>query len=1278
MNLYPLSKPLPSIFIETAFYTKLKEIIEKLLRKYSGMKFDLFRSSDRSSSSEESATVNSAHSSQRQAILTNLSFVLRLVDAMCLQWPSWVEGFGSVFTKLGHKMVTDHIEVAFQNLRSGVVAMAGSLQEHGQSIETSNVQPTPHMALISESMRGHPLWTGSSSSSSAGGPPPYTVSLPDCDEATTALIITVNIMCRGISALLLQDQKEAVLNIMLLILENSDCMLLLGLIVDYFDKWVGRPYSPLTLKQQCDVVSKVDNLDRLSEVLTQVLISRLVAMSERVAAVAEMTFSPTSPAASASASISANAKVNTLSIVPRAVDVFGLMSSHSALRRCCTERAVKVWGSTVFDRLIGFFRADLRLHVNRFWPALFPSMLADCSDLIGCSVLRDRVGILTNDAGVAVKVPPDHPYRAFLDFSFSGTFSEKTFSNDMIEHIGVLSLVNVDACDIWKSILQILWSGLNIGRRAMLSNAMCENVAKHQHRQNLYWPSKIYGATSAFVSSRNSCVKMVPVHTPANVPQSLLRSFLSLEPRPLIPIEFLGALGTHCRTWSDSCEVLESILFSEAPSALVKQRAIRTLLSLYNDLDDQDSSRVISALSSERISTRIALSLENYGYEELSQRVLWKALREYNYLKGQDKNVAPTDVLSSMELETWETRWVESAKNLSQWDLLYPYSEKLNISHVAIECAAMRDDYASVRRLRSAPSVVANLEMGIPKFKLFDVMQYILEKAYTEADHLCALTVQMALFRWQLLPPITSGCNSHNALIHLFHRIIELKESTSMIKEVQSTSTDHNGPGDLKGMIETWRERLPDPKDSMYVWDTLLTWRTHVFQQIQSAAISVQDDSQLAAIHDAPWTVIKLAHVANKKGLPDKCLLTLSKLDSVKAMDISDCYGQLREQILVCLKSESQWNAGLNIINTTNLEYFNEMQKSELFRLKAVFQEHLGLVTESYASFSQSVQLCSSNGKAWYSWGEFCYDLFQQVKCTENAVSALVPIVKAVECNFDKAKPLLSRVIYLLATEDDILTIGNAFQISISSLPEWVWIPFIPQLLDATKRHEGNFIKPLLCKLAEKYPQAIFNHLSYYETEPNTSCTGSELNAAGTSGELQRMRSVISGDVLKIIARTHRWYSQKMAVISKGVTNSLTNFKIDNIYSILINAFTSHVDDTSMTWGASELPSPQLLVSFVKKIKSAFADNPKMFDQEIRPIGFQLMREKIRSMEDSIKVAFKWALDASVDELHMSIRSNEDIPNCSRFADLLVHWIRMLEVFLFKYQNKFSLSDLSP
>lgn len=46
----------------------------------------------------------------------------------------------------------------------------------------------------------------------------------------------------------------------------------------------------------------------------------------------------------------------------------------------------------------------------------------------------------------------------------------------------------------------------------------------------------------------------------------------------------------------------------------------------------------------------------------------------------------------------------------------------------------------------------------------------------------------------------------------------------------------------------------------------------------------------------------------------------------------------------------------------------------------------------------------------------------------------------------------MSRVLWLLASDDDKSTLGRTLETYGKSLPEWVWIPWIPQLLTSLTR----------------------------------------------------------------------------------------------------------------------------------------------------------------------------------------------------------------------------------
>lgn len=134
----------------------------------------------------------------------------------------------------------------------------------------------------------------------------------------------------------------------------------------------------------------------------------------------------------------------------------------------------------------------------------------------------------------------------------------------------------------------------------------------------------------------------------------------------------------------------------------------------------------------------------------------------------------------------------------------------------------------------------------------------------------------------------------------------------------------------------------------------------------------------LATLHDRPWSTIRIAKTARKQGTRDVALLLLNKEGQAnRSMDVTDAFLKLREQILAYDSPDSdlERTGGLNLINTTNLSFFDAPQKSELFRLKALFLASLGLRSKSNQAFCHSVQICPAHARAWVSWGGLCSNL---------------------------------------------------------------------------------------------------------------------------------------------------------------------------------------------------------------------------------------------------------------------------------------------------------------
>lgn len=93
-------------------------------------------------------------------------------------------------------------------------------------------------------------------------------------------------------------------------------------------------------------------------------------------------------------------------------------------------------------------------------------------------------------------------------------------------------------------------------------------------------------------------------------------------------------------------------------------------------------------------------------------------------------------------------------------------------------------------------------------------------------------------------------------------------------------------------------------------------------------------------------SIIYYGKVARKHGLSNVCNESLKGMHNIHSMPLVDCFQKIRQQIKCCLQMASmgdkkELNEGLEMINNTNVCYFNKEMTAELYALKGLLY-HLG------------------------------------------------------------------------------------------------------------------------------------------------------------------------------------------------------------------------------------------------------------------------------------------------------------------------------------------------
>ena len=483
------------------------------------------------------------------------------------------------------------------------------------------------------------------------------------------------------------------------------------------------------------------------------------------------------------------------------------------------------------------------------------------------------------------------------------------------------------------------------------------------------------------------------------------------------------------------------------------------------------------------------------------------------------------------EYSLWEREWAECARRMQQWDLLAEVAKTDDDAFLQLEALWRLGDWSSPEVLQNAHGLVKSIHKQHPhahglKLKIYEGI-LLLGQIGDLADRASIFQTYaeeawaLALREWKALPEPVGP--AHLPVLEAFQALIELQEAFSIFANLALPGALHRQAfmQELKGLLGTWRDRLPNRWEDIATWGSLVTWRQFVYSQLNSAFQPLlsevamppqqqqqqqqqpvvpmrpeeqqqsQQQSQQAAgnvhplafrgYHEMAWLINRFSNAARKSDLLDLCVSSLNKIYTLPNIEIQDAFLKLREQTKCYLASPGELPLALDVVNATNLNYFNGAQKGDFFALKALIMARLGMLEDANRVFAQAVQIDLNSAKGWSEWARFNDNRFQQASMMASpdllnfAVNAINCYLQAAALHKShRARRFLARVLWLLSFEDDAGSLGKSFETYSNDLPVWNWVPFIPQLLAALGRKECRVVRVVLVKIAKCFPQSLY------------------------------------------------------------------------------------------------------------------------------------------------------------------------------------------------------------
>ncbi|GJN92776.1 hypothetical protein Rhopal_005814-T1 [Rhodotorula paludigena] len=577
-----------------------------------------------------------------------------------------------------------------------------------------------------------------------------------------------------------------------------------------------------------------------------------------------------------------------------------------------------------------------------------------------------------------------------------------------------------------------------------------------------------------------------------NVIQTLLQSAFACSPTLVLPPHVVRYDARTFNAWYTGIELLQETLENPRESETVRETAMDALTELYAELSEDDLLYGLWRRRAAYNETNAALSWEQIGQWGQAQ-----VLHESAQITARS-GVMP---FTESELALWEDHWIITAQKLQQWDVLSDMAKNEGNKELLLECAWRLADWNQERPMIE-DALQSMSPVATPRRRVFETYLALLAaysaKSADEATNakklfakLCDEGVQLSLRKWYYLPETVT--QAHYPLLQTFQQFVELQETQQIFSSLAGTNANNldTRSAELKAIVGTWRDRLPNLWDDINVWSDLVAWRQHVFSAINKAYLPLvpppnapggpQNASSFAyrGFHETAWIINRFAHVARKHHLNEVCITSLTKIYTLPNIEIQEAFLKLREQAKAHYHNSAELASGLEVINNTNLMYFNGPQKAEFFTLKGMFLAKLHLHDEANQTFNLAVSMDMSFPKAWAEWGEYHDRMFKEnptdLNIAANAVSCYLQAAGLYKNA--KVRKLLVRILWLLSLDDAAGTISKAFDNYKGEIPTWYWITFVPQLLLTLSQREARYVRVILLKIAKTYPQALFFQL---------------------------------------------------------------------------------------------------------------------------------------------------------------------------------------------------------
>jgi transformation/transcription domain-associated protein len=733
-------------------------------------------------------------------------FSVAIIEEASVSSPSIVETFSSSLLSLAEKLCAKHLQDAASNQRQGNL-----YPKQGGKTRFRQKRPTPVAGIFESACSPTSISDvihSAAKASVSATETDWSKEIPSIGTALRSLNASLRLLGSSSIPRSFSQNRATLFRIFSNILESSDNVQVIMTAVGVVRKWLlaGTSNGPFTSKERRSFLWKIASFDLngLPDVALQPIadiVAGTVMDLHGLYADNEKELSEDDDIslgrALVACSINANPRIRSLILRLFCNSLMGGEGSG-----CFRVRSP-------LDLLWQLTHSDFNCLGSRMWTIVFVEVLLE-----GCSLRpvsgKDVIDPTTSESHSSVseswwplpkiKTTVEGTRTGVRDHisSFYGAIiSDKSQERleDCLAAVSTLAHGDYSLCqNMFESLLPAVWRRLpNDESRLAIMQALESLLSQPYHAQFVRAPRVIEFDT--VVPFNGQQIRGI------NSVRFFLRAILKLRPLPFLDSNILATMAEKYNSWHEVLTLLSyqyEVLSGQSLGDKGEQLSSTILSAIRHGFQQLGESRIGMTLASTSCvmpETKHAISLDTYDMvkEALDS---YSALVDIVETTDETLSMYPTDY----EMDLWEERWISLQREMCQLSIVSEYASSSGDPHLLLESAWKSQDWDKVRALCSSSTLLPAIEDGDPSVKMGEILLAINEGKLNEVESLHVQTAQLCLYKWQLLPVVSTGSFAHASLLHMFHRLVELRESGQIMVETSNHSKRRTLP-DLKNLL---------------------------------------------------------------------------------------------------------------------------------------------------------------------------------------------------------------------------------------------------------------------------------------------------------------------------------------------------------------------------------------------------------------------------------------------------------------------------------------------